>query len=375
MRDDAPIALLIPELNGGGAQRVVANLANVFAERGLRVDVVVARAEGPLLADLSPSVRLVDCSSRKIGQFLHRTTKYLRAERPRAMLTTLRDANIVGPLARLLAGARTRVVVREANTLAQGQRRGGIRQAVLTGLMRTAYRSADHIVANSRATADDLVRFGLASAGAVQVIHNPLDIAEIRRAAAEPLDHPWFVCGSSPVILGVGRLVPQKDFTTFLQAVALVRRVRDVRAMILGDGPLRSELENEVSRLGLQGSVQMPGFVKNPHRYFSRASVFALSSRWEGFGNVMVEALAVGTPVVATDCPGGPSEILAQGEFGELVLPGDAHALAEAIDRCLSTTPDRERLRARAEAFDVDGIATSYLRSLGVNELDRVTEN
>src|SRR5690606_4319288 len=109
--------------------------------------------------------------------------------------------------------------------------------------------------------------------------------------------------------------------------------------------------------------------------YFSRASVFALSSRWEGFGNVMVEALAVGTPVVATDCPGGPSEILAQGEFGELVLPGDAHALAEALDRCLSTTPDRERLRARAEAFDVDGIATSYLRSLGVNELDRVTEN
>lgn len=360
------IALLVPELTGGGAQRVVVNLAHAFARRGLRVDVVVARAEGPLVAELSTDVRLIDCRSRKIGRFLYRVTRYLRAERPAAILTTLRDANIVGPLARRASGTKTRVVVREANTLAQTRRSSGVRNAILNGLMRAAYQSADHVVANSRATASDLVRFRLADAATVQVIHNPLDITAIRRAGAEPLDHPWFTHDAPPVILGVGRLVEQKDFATLLQAVAIVRRQRRVRAMILGDGPLRADLENEVTRLNLQDVVALPGFVKNPHQYCARAAAFALSSRWEGFGNVMVEALAVGTPVVATNCPGGPAEILANGELGELVSPADPQALAAALERCLDREPDRGRLRARADTFDVDGIAALYLQALGV---------
>lgn len=342
------------------------NLASDFARRGYRVDLVVARAEGPLLSEVSPVVRVVDCDCHSLLRFLASVRRYLRAERPAALMTTLRDANIIGPLAKVIAGVRTRVVVREANTLADARHsRRGLRDTVLASLMHISYRLADRIVANSRATAADLGRFGLAREADVEVIHNPLDVASIQRAASEPLDEPWLEPDAPPVILAIGRLVEQKDFATFLRAIHRVHQAQDVRAIILGEGPLRADLERLMESLGLENVVALPGFVSNPHRYTARAAVFVLSSRWEGFGNVIVEALAVGTPVVATHCPGGPVEILAGGRFGQLVPIGDAEAMAAAITGALEKPRDRASLRARAACFSVEAIAPRYLESMG----------
>ncbi len=363
------VALFIPELRGGGAQRVIVNLAAAFAGRGYQVDLVLARTEGPLLSEIPAAVRVINCDCRSLVRLLLSVTRYLRSEQPAALMTTLRDANVIGPLARLCAGVGTRVVVREANTMAEARRSRGFRDTVLAPLMQVSYRLADRIVANSEATAADLVRFGLAGEAKVQVIHNPLDIAGIQQAAAAALDHTWFMPGSPPVILAIGRLVHQKDFSTFIRAIDLVRQRRTVRAVILGDGPLRPELDQLVASLGLSDVVMLPGFVTNPHRYTARAAVLTLSSRWEGFGNVLVEALAVGTPIVATNCPGGPAEILCDGKFGLLVPVGDVRMMADAMLDALDKPPNGEALRARAASFSMDAVAPRYLECLGFVEV------
>jgi glycosyltransferase involved in cell wall biosynthesis len=362
-----PVALFVPELRGGGAQRVTLNLAEAFIKRGLKVDLLVGRAEGPLVDDVPDAANLVDFGSRRLALLLPAVIRYLRATKPSALLTTLQGANIIGPLARCIARTDTRVVVREANTLLEPRESPrSARAALLDGLMGIAYRRADQIIANSQATAADLVRFGLADWERLRVIHNPLDVEGIQLQAAEPLDDPWFTPGAPPVILAMGRLVEQKDFGTFLLAMELLTSRRDVRAMILGDGPLRADLETMVVRRGLHGLVALPGFVRNPHRFMSRASVFVLSSRWEGFGNVVVEALAAQTPVVSTDCRGGPREILCDGRFGSLVPVGDFHRMAGEIEAALDSPPDGKALLGRANCFSLDAIAPQYLEALCV---------
>jgi len=166
------------------------------------------------------------------------------------------------------------------------------------------------------------------------------------------------------VLLAVGRLVPQKDYPTLLRAFARVRSVEQVRLVILGEGRQRRSLERLVRRLGIADAVQLPGYVDNPYAYMAHAAAMVLSSAWEGIGNVLIEALACGCPVVSTDCPGGTAEVLGHGAYGKLVAVGDVDALAQAMAEILSETPDRERLRARAQEFSIDHIADSYLAVL-----------
>ncbi len=156
------------------------------------------------------------------------------------------------------------------------------------------------------------------------------------KKAKEPVEHPWFETGELPVILGVGRLMEQKDFPTLIRAFAKVLKVRPSRLVILGSGKERSRLNALVHELGLQNHVAMLAFQNNPYAYMTKAAVFALSSAWEGFGNVLVEAMAQGTPVVSTDCKHGPREILDHGKHGLLVPVGDSQAMAEAILNVLS---------------------------------------
>jgi glycosyltransferase involved in cell wall biosynthesis len=363
---DGRIALIIPQLRGGGAQRVFVNLAQAFVERGLEVDFVVFRAEGPLVAEVPAVARLVDCAASNLGSAIGGVFRYMRREQPAAAMTTLREANVIGPLVRRLTGMRTRVVIREANTLADTlSAKQPLRDAVLSRLMRVSYGYADRIVANSQGTAADLIRFGLAGPENIEVIPNPVVTPQLLHAAAEPLDHPWFAEAAPPVIVAVGRLVKQKDYPSLLRAIQLLRKSCNARAMILGEGPERAHLECLVAELGLGDVLALPGYVRNPHRYVARAAVSVMSSRWEGFGNVLVEALAVGTPVVATDCPGGPAEILDRGRYGTLVPVGNPGSLADAIAQVLLEPPNRAALRARAACFSVDAVAPRYLSALG----------
>lgn len=358
------VALFLPSLRGGGAERVMVNLARGFSEKGLEVDLVLAKAEGPYLSEVPAGVRVIDLHSSRVLASLPGLVRYLRRERPQAILSTLDHANIVALWARKLARVPNRLVVRVATNLSQSaSNTSSARGRLMPRLIHKFYPWADAVVAISQGVADDLVKTARLSRERIQVIYNPVVTPEILEKAEEPLNHPWFAPGEPPVILSAGRLTKQKDYPTLIRAFALVRRERPARLMILGEGEERPKLEALVRELDLDEDVSLPGFVDNPYAYMARSAVFVLSSAWEGFGNVLVEAMAVGTPVVSTDCPSGPAEILEGGKWGKLVPVGDVEKIAKAI---IDTLEDlyRPDVAKRAQDFGIEKPVQNYLKVL-----------
>jgi glycosyltransferase involved in cell wall biosynthesis len=295
-------------------------------------------------------------------------TRYLRQERPTALLSAMPYPNLTAVWARRLAGVSTRVVVSERNTLSRNiadKRAWPAR--FLPPLLGRGYAAADHIVAVSDGVADDLSSCAGLPRERITTVYNPVVTPDLVTRSEAPLDHRWFEPGAPPVVLAAGRLAPAKDFPTLLRAFARLRATRPARLMILGQGrgsEPAAALRALARELGVAEDVTLPGFVDNPFAYMARASVFVLSSAWEGFGNVLVEAMACGCPVVSTDCPSGPAEILDGGAYGTLVPVRDDRALAEAILATLDAPPDRDRLRARGAEFSVDRAAERYLEML-----------
>jgi len=326
------LAVFLPSLVGGGAERITMNLVREMARRGVHVDLVLSSAVGPFLEDVPDSVELVDLGRSRVLTSLPALVRYLRRERPDALLTAISHANVVGVWARRLARVPTRVVVAEHDTLShvteQAERR---RARVMPFLIGKSYPKADGIIAVSSGVADDLAEATGIPRASIDVIYNPVVTPEVADAARRTVEHPWLAPGEPPVVLGIGRLAPKKDFTTLLRAFAHVRREVVARLLILGEGPERPELEDLVRTLDLEADVALPGFVDNPYGYLGRASLFVLSSRWEGLPTVLIEAMFCGAPVVSTDCPSGPREILDGGRHGELVSVGDVAAMVRAI--------------------------------------------
>jgi glycosyltransferase involved in cell wall biosynthesis len=363
------IAIFLPSLCGGGAERVMVTLANALSERGYVVDLVLAAAEGPYLADVAPTVRIIDLKAGRVLKALLPLAAYLRKQRPESLLAAMTHANVIALAARMLARAPVRLLVTEHSTISVDCRRArGWVAGCLYAVSPKLYPRADGIVAVSQAAASDLVQFAALPATAVKAIYNPFDLPRIRSLAAEPTGHPWLAPGQPPVVLAAGRLIEQKDFHSLLSAFAQLRVTRKARLLILGEGELRSELEMQVTSLGLTAEeVQMPGFVANPFAYMAACAVFVLSSRLEGLSSVLIEAMAAGAPVVSTDCPSGPSEILEGGRWGTLVPVGDAEALAGAIDHALSMPrSELPQVQARAAYFDQAKAVDAYLAALGL---------
>ncbi len=362
MPDSPRVALFIPSLYGGGVRRVMVNLARGLVREGLPVDMVLTRAEGPYLSQLPPQVRVVDLKSRRVGLAVPALIRYLRRTRPGALLSAMEHANLAALIAKVLSGVPVRVVVSVHAMYSQEvelfpHRRN---RALIPFLVRRLYPRASQVVAVSESVAADLAEAAGLPRGKIQVIFNPVVTPRLREQLQEPLDHPWFDHGEPPVILSAGRLTEEKDFPSLIRAFHLLHLRRPARLIILGEGPQREVLEQLICNLELDGHVQLPGFVPNPYPYMARAAVFVLSSRREGFGNVLVEALAAGVPVVSTDCPGGPAEILEQGRYGRLVPVGDVDRLAEAILETLNHPPDPQLLRLRAEDFSIEQILPLY---------------
>jgi glycosyltransferase involved in cell wall biosynthesis len=359
----APLAFFLPNLEGGGAERVTLNLAAGFAARGFKTDLVLVRAEGPLLAHVPSAVRVLDLKAPAVLRSVRPLAAYLRRERPRVLLAALTSANLVAMASARMPGVSTRTVISIHCSMIEEMRdEPGLRSWALPWLIGRFHRWADAIVAVSEGAADDLVRAVRIPRERIDVIYNPIITPEVRRRALDPPPHPWFADAAGPVVIGVGRLTRQKNFPALVEAFALVMRQQPAaRLVILGEGPEREVIAAQVRRHGLEASVALPGFVDNPYACIARAAVFALSSDFEGLPTVLIESLALGTPVVSTDCPSGPREILRGGALGSLVPVGDIPALARAIVGALTSprfSPPAEAL----ERFLPDVVLDQYQR-------------
>lgn len=339
------LAVFLPGLYGGGAERMMLNLADGFARRGALVDLVVGVVDGSLQDQIPETVRYVPLHARRTLTVLPALVSYLRRENPVAMLSALNRANLTALWASRLARVAlsrsslppTRMIISERNMLSsEAGHSGSLADRLYPLLGRLFYPWADAIVAVSQNVADDLVKTANLSPDQITTIYNPVVTAQLQKRAEEPLSHPWFGADNPPVVLGVGRLSEQKDFSTLIRAFARVQSNRDARLLILGEGPQRAELEALVVELGLEQVVSMPGWVPNPVAYMREAALFVLCSRWEGLPGALIEALFAGVPVVATDAPGGSREILQDGRFGSLIPPRDVNALAVAVQEKLS---------------------------------------
>jgi glycosyltransferase involved in cell wall biosynthesis len=329
------IAFFLPSMRGGGAERVMATLAREFANLGHDVDMILASAEGPYLSELGEGVRVISLNKKCVSYSLIDLVKYLKKEKPDVLLSSLNNANIVSIVAKKIANTKTRVIIRQANTLSLNQLNISgkirVRDRVLPSLVRYIYPYADVVVAVSNGVKSDLIEYAGIDKNKIVVIYNPVIDSKIYERALEDIDHPWLQDRSSPVILSVGRLNRQKDYETLIRAVEIVAKHMSIRLIILGEGGERRSLEKMVADKQMSEYVSMPGFVDNPFPFIKQADVFVLSSIFEGLPNVLIQSLALGTPVISTDCPYGPREILEDGLSGRLVPVQNPSMLASSL--------------------------------------------
>jgi glycosyltransferase involved in cell wall biosynthesis len=358
------VALFLPSLEGGGAERAFVELANAFVTRGIRVDFVLAESDGPYVSELSPAVRIVDLGTTRWADVLWKLARYLRRERPSVLLSGLDAANVVAVLASTLAGVPSRCVIGQRAVIRSVWQIEHPRTwRFWLWLMRQTYSRARLVICNSTAAATEVLRELGVNPGKCAVVLNAVDIARIEAFANEKIEDFWLATSAPPMLLSVGTLTPRKDTQVIVRALAIVRQSRECNLMILGEGPERRPIEALIHELKLEDCVRMPGFKPNPFPWIARADVLLSASLAEGCPNVIQQALACGTAIVATDCPGGTAEVLENGRWGRLVPTRDPQAMAEAILATLES-PNIADGRVRARDFDTGRTAERYLQLL-----------
>jgi len=362
------IAFFLPSFRGGGAERVCLNLAETFLRYGLDVDFVLVEKTGPLLKDIPPETGVIDLSIRHTFAALLPLATYLRQEKPFALIAAPDHANLVAIWSKMLAASKTKVLIGNHIQLSISIKKSKkIQEKIYPFLLHLFYRQADALIAVSQGAADDMARVAGIPRDCILTIYNPCPFDKITRMGLESPAHPWLATRKPPVILAAGRLSAQKDYPTLLRAFAILYSRRPARLIILGDGKELNHLLALADELGIRTHVDLPGFMGNPYSFMAHCQVFVLSSVWEGFGNVLVEALACGTQIVSTDCPSGPAEILENGKYGRLVPVGDPEALANAIESALDHPLPVESLTERAKTFSSDVAGRAYLQVLGLS--------
>ncbi|MEA5448471.1 glycosyltransferase [Leptolyngbya sp. CCNP1308] len=361
------VAIFLMDLRGGGAEKVMLNIANGLAAKGLEIDLVLVQTKGEYIKQISAQVNLVELSCSRLISALPALVSYLKKYQPTALLSALEDTNIIAILAKLFANSSSRTVVTVHNHLAHEiSHSKNLKRKLVPHLLRWIYPYADAVVGVSQGVVDNLIDFGVAKHKTFK-IYNPIITPDLVEKSSDQLEQPLFQLDQRPVILGVGRLTRQKDFQTLIFALKAVREVLSAHLVILGDGEDRAQLVDLVHQLGLQDAVTFLGFVSNPYVFMREADVFVLSSAWEGFGNVLVEAMFSGTPVVSTNCESGPAEILADGKYGHLVAVGHAEAMAQAIvDTLQKKSVSPEVLKQRASTFSLENSLAKYMELLKV---------
>jgi glycosyltransferase involved in cell wall biosynthesis len=358
------ISFFSASLRGGGAERAVVNLANGLSDSNYLLDLVLATKEGPYLSDVSAKIRVIDLKQKRVVAALVPLINYLKSEKPDLLIATMSHVNIIALLACRLACVNTRVIVREVtdssfNNINNTKHKNG-KGSLIAYLMCSLYPRADCIVAVSEGVAKSLVANYELPENKVKVIYDPVVTVDLSVKAEERVEHPWFEDKTEPIILSAGRLSKEKDYPTLLKAFSVLSRQMAIRLVILGEGPERTALENLAITLGIEDKVSLPGFVDNPYSYMKQADVFVVSSMVEGLSQVLIQAMAVGTTVISTNCPSGPAEVLENGKYGSLVKVGDAEAMAEAIKLALNNPANPEDLTAAVERFSAAKIYEEY---------------
>jgi len=358
------VAVLISYSGDGGVERMINHLVGGMLTAGRRVDVLVLKDKGGHSERLPADASVRRLGTRHAALAVPALVRYLGSHRPRVLLAAKERGGRAALRARDWARVATPVVVRLGNTVAPqlAGRAWPVRAWRRRALARVCQR-ADGIVAVAEGVAREARAFG-AGGERVQVIANPVITGDGEARAREGTGHPWLDTPDEPVVVGMGRLATQKDWPTLLRAVAQLRERRALRLVIVGEGPERSALEGLARSLGIADAVSLPGFVSDPYPWLARASVFVLSSAWEGSPNALTEAMHLGRPVVATDCPSGPRELLDHGRLAPLVPVGDDHRLARAIDAALTAPADPAALRAAVRDYTVEASAARYLECL-----------
>lgn len=358
------IAIVLPDLRGGGAERLHVTLANDWVKRGYKVTFVLIRKDGELLSLLSENVKVVELGVNRIRQAISPLKIYFKKSKPDIILAAMWPLTSATVIAWLLSGKQGHLFLSDHNQLSMSCiKELNVSPLFLKFLIRMTYPFANGIITVSQGVKKDLCRLGRLPANQVKVIYNPAATGRAITHRNRPVCREKIWEGSfKHHILSVGSLKKQKDHSTLICAFSQLPPQLKAKLIILGEGALRRELEMLVNQLGLDKQVSMPGFVADPAPWFMTADLFVLSSQWEGFGNVLVEALEYGVPVVSTDCTSGPSEILDNGRFGKLVPVGDEIALAQAISKAFTEKPNQAMLKGRANYFSVERISKQYLK-------------
>ena len=364
------LSIFLPSLMGGGAERVMVVLANEFIARGFSVDLVLAKAVGPYLADLHPAVQIIDLDAKRLILSIGPLIKYIRRERPRVMLSALVSANIIAVISRALSRWRFRLVISERAVSSVALRDNPLfRAKLMPFLMRLTYFRADKIIAVASGVENDLVENFKLSRDKISVIYNPVVTSRLIELSREEVNHEWFDNEHVPVIISAGRLTSQKNFNLLIRSFALLSETQNARLVILGSGELLNDLQQLAVDLKVIDKILFAGFVDNPFSWFRKASLFVLSSDYEGLPGALIQAMACGTPVVSTDCPSGPREILENGRWGRLVPVGDVSALSKAMCNTL-LQKNNPLVTTRAQFFDVCHGVDSYGKALGLIKTD-----
>lgn len=355
------IALFLPNLCGGGSERVMVKLSNALAKRGMKVDLVLGEAKGQFLCSVDRGVNIINFGKQRIIGTFWPLVCYLRREKPLVLISSLGHANIVAIVARCFSLIPVRIIVLVQNVYSRASNDyGGLRVRFLSVAIKWLYPLADAIVADSQGSAEDIIKCGGIPRNLVRCIYNPVIDTNMMALAKKTISHTFFEAGSPPVILGAGTLIPLKDFPTLIKAFYLVQKKHPCSLIILGEGPDRGRLERIIEELNIKGKVSLPGFSDNPYAYMARSAVFVVSSERESMSLVLVEALALGVTAVASNCDYGPREILQNGKYGRLVPVGDISAMADAI-QCALIEPRRQIPEEILQPFTVDGAVDKYV--------------
>ena len=363
------IAVFVSFSGNGGVERMIVNLCTGFSQRGFQVDLLLIKDKSDHLKHLPENVNIIRLGTKHAYSSLWKLRDYLRHQRPDALLSAKERANRVALLARKLSGMQIPIAVRLGTTVSAAlEGKSGLRRLLWYWPMKLTYQHADVVIPVSQGVADDVISITGINPDKVKVIRNPVISERLFELSKAKLEHADWFDNSMPTLVAAGRFTRQKDFLTLIKALAQVNQTQPCRLVILGEGNLREDYLTLADELAVSDKLFMPGFTHNPYPSLLHADCFVLSSAWEGSPNVLTEALALGTPVVATDCPSGPIEILDNGKYGPLVKIGDVQGMAEAIKQVLAQPHSREFLQQAAAEYTLERSVDGYLRALNLQD-------